>query len=737
MATEPSSDNSRSVAQLALAAALLFSIAVPMGVAAQNAGEETDTLVYKIDPLLVTATRGLRAISDTPRPVSVLQRRDLNELLPNTVADLFRDLPGLDVTGVGISQVRPQIRGQSGQRILMLNDGLRMNNTRRQRDFGELTALVDVSAIEQVEVVRGPASVLYGSDAIGGVVNIITKTPTEEGFSGTGSYLFGDVESQNRISARASGRTGAFSIQVGGMWREANSYEAPAGEFGDISLANVVAVENSGVEDRTMDMRLGWDFTPTTSLFTKVENYAADNAGFGYVAPADYAPDEAEINIRYPKQRFTKFSTGFRARDMNSALADLFSLTAYGQDNERELVFGAFFPFGQGLPPDAGVDLDNRNYTDIRTYGMRAEARKLVTGDVLLTYGLDGFQDAAEGTDVNTSTVFGFGPPMVDVSEIPSMPKAEYLSVGAFMQAELDIGERVSVVGGGRFQNVSAESFATPLLDNTPESKSNTTGVWALNSIVEVTEHLDLVGSMGRGFRSPNLVELFFEGSVAEAGAYQIVSEGLKAETSLNYDIGARYQMGSIFLEGFLFRNKVSDGIRGKPVTGPAGDTVQIDGFDAYQNVNVDEIVLQGVELNADVRLLNGLGFGATYATLDAEDAFDPDNPIGESYSRKLTGRAGYHDPTGRFWGRWDIRYSGEQKDAVLSAGNPLGTVLPSFRVQNVRAGVRLMEMGGVTHGLVMAVTNITNELYAETANASFFRPEPRRNVTITWNVSF
>jgi hemoglobin/transferrin/lactoferrin receptor protein len=712
-------------------------MAVPMGVAAQNSANETDTLVYKIDPLVVTATRGPRAISNTPRPVSVLQLRDIRELLPNTVSDLFRDLPGLDVTGVGISQVRPQIRGQGGQRILMLNDGLRMNNTRRQRNFGELTALVDVSAIEQVEVVRGPASVLYGSDAIGGVVNIITKTPTEEGFTGSASYLFGSVESQNRVAARASGRSGAFSIATGGTWRDAGSYEAPSGSFGDITLSDVVAVENTGVQDLTMDMRLGWDFSPSTSVFAKMESYAADDAGFGYVSPDAYAPGDPEINILYPKQRFTKMSAGFQARDMSSPLADLFSLTAYGQDNERELVFDAFIPFGMGLPPDAGVILDNRNYTDIRTYGMRAEARKLVGGDVLLTYGLDGFQDAAEGTDVNTATVVGFGPPMADVSDVPSMPRAEFLSLGAFMQAELDLSDRVSVVGGGRFQNVSAESFATELLNNTPETKSNSTGVWALNTIVEITNELDLVGSLGRGFRSPNLVELFFSGAVAEAGAYQIASDGLQAETSLNYDIGARYHLGSLFVEGFVFRNKVSDGIRSQVVTGPAGDTLQQDGFDVYQNVNLDEIIMRGFEVSADVRLLNGVGFGASVSALDAEDAADPDNPVGESYSSKLTGRVGYHDPGGRFWGQWDVRYSGEQKNAALGMGNPLGDELPSFVVQNLRAGVKIMEMGSVTHGLVLAMTNLTNELYAETANASFFRPEARRNLTVTWNVSF
>ncbi|NIW86532.1 MAG: TonB-dependent receptor plug domain-containing protein, partial [Gammaproteobacteria bacterium] len=101
-------------------------------------------------------------------PVSVIGSRVLQQIAPNTVTELFKGLPGLDVTGTGANQGRPMIRGQRGQRILLLQNGIRLNNSRRQQDFGALPALIDISGVERVEVVRGPASVLYGTDAIGG-----------------------------------------------------------------------------------------------------------------------------------------------------------------------------------------------------------------------------------------------------------------------------------------------------------------------------------------------------------------------------------------------------------------------------------------------------------------------------------------------------------------------------------------------------------------------------------------
>lgn len=702
-------------------------------------GEDTDSIVYLIDPVVVTATRGPRAASTIPAPVSVIQRRELIEQVPNTISDLFRTMPGLDVTGVGVSHVRPQIRGQSGQRILLLADGLRLNNTRRQRDFGEIPAVVDLSTVEQVEVVRGPASVLYGSDAIGGVINIITESSTEEGFRESLSYLYGSAAQQGRLALRVEGRRGPFTVDAGAMSRSAESYEAPAGSFGDITLAEDVTVLNSGVEDRGFDARLGWDFSESLGVFAKAEVYDADETGFGFVHPEAYAPGDPVIEILYPEQTFAKVAAGLRARELGFAAADQASVTVYGQDNERELVFDAFIPFF----PGAGVTLDNRNFTDIRTYGFRAEARKLVANRVLVTYGVDGFRDRAEGTDDNTSVTTGFGPPIVEVDDAPSIPNAEFLSLGAFAQGELDVGERLSLIVGGRYQDATAETFTTPNLTNVPTSQSHSALVGALNARLEVADGLHLIGSVGRGFRSPNLVELFFDGPVAEAGAYQITSQGLEPEKSLNFDLGARYvsgslaEVGNVFVEGFYFRNKVTDGIRGRPVLGAAGDTVQTQGLDTYQNVNVDEIILDGFELSADFLMDYGITLGGTFSTLKAEDAIDPDNPIGESYSRKLTGRLGYRDSAGRFWGQWEVRHSGEQKDVALGSGNPLGQVLPAFTVHGLRGGVQLGARDGFSTGLTLALSNVTDELYAESANASFFRPEPGRHVSLGFTVTF
>jgi outer membrane receptor protein involved in Fe transport len=189
-----------------------------------------------------------------------------------------------------------------------------------------------------------------------------------------------------------------------------------------------------------------------------------------------------------------------------------------------------------------------------------------------------------------------------------------------------------------------------------------------------------------------------------------------------------------LFIEGFFCRNKVSNGIRGDAVLDANVDTTQCAGLDAFQNVNLDEIVMKGFELNADARLDIGLEFGAGLSTLDAEDAINPDNPVGESFSSKYTGRAGYRDPAGRFWAEWNIRHSGEKRPNFLISSTVL---VPSFTVQGLRAGARLGETDGAGYAVTIGVNNLTNALYAEAANTSFFRPQPKRGFTLTFLVNF
>ena len=266
----------------------------------------------RLTPVAVTATRSEKDVFLTPTPVGIMDATDLLELKPNTAADLFTRMPGLDVTGVGANQVRPSIRGQRGQRILLIQDGLRLNNGRRQQDFGEIPALVDVGKIESIEIVRGPSSVLYGTDAIGGVVNLRTRKPRYDGIHGSFGFRYSEYDTQSKGVATVNGRLGDFSFQVIGSARQASDYFAPSGTYGEITLDGTTTVLNTGTDDYSVEAYAAYEIAGRHEVWGKYERYEADTSGFGLIEPVEYTDETTRIEILYPFQTFDKFTTGYR-----------------------------------------------------------------------------------------------------------------------------------------------------------------------------------------------------------------------------------------------------------------------------------------------------------------------------------------------------------------------------------------------------------------------------------------
>jgi len=689
--------------------------------------------VTSLSQVTITATRTAQDVFDAPSAVSVIDSATMHSKLPNTVVDAFRDLPGLDITGVGTNQARPTVRGLGGQRILLLEDGLRLNNSRRQQDFGELPAIAGLTGIDRVEVVRGPASVLYGTDAIGGVVNVITAglPSSGDGVHGWAGYRYSTADKQQTPSAGLQGRAGRFAFRASGAYRDTHSYDAPAGSFGDISFDRDVKVNDTGVRDYSYNALAGWDLGKAQSLFARAERYTARDAGFGYVANADLgATDAPSIQITYPDQDVSRYSLGWRALALGSTVADRVEVTTYLQNNTRHLNLDVFIPFGRGLPATAGVSSQQRNWTDLRTIGLRAEATKLIGDRVLLTYGADAFRDHSDNTDSSLTVVTGFGPPQRQASNRPQIPNATFRSAGLFAQTDVRIVERVSLIVGGRVQDVLAETRETPNLDDALVESRDRTAVGTANLLVRAAPGLNLIASAGRGFRSPNIVERFFEGATPEGAGYQLRNLDLDPETSLNVDLGARWRHAGLFAEAFVFQNNVHDGI----AIEATGDTVNR--LPVYQNVNVDRLRFRGIEVTAGARVFDAIDLTGNFTRLDAKNVSDPNSPVGDTYSRKAVFDAAWRPVGNRFSLGYTLRHNGDQKDVIVGT-SAVGAVIPAFTVHDVRAQASLFERGHSRTSIVLGVRNFTDELYAEFANASFFRPEPRRSLSTALVVEF
>jgi outer membrane receptor protein involved in Fe transport len=692
---------------------------------------KTPQLYYEVT---VTATRTKKDTLEIPKAVSVVDRKKIEEKAPNNVTELLTELPGVDMNGVGANQSRPIIRGFRGQRILLMEDGMRMNNSRRQQDFGEIPALVDISEVDRVEVVRGPASVLYGSDAIGGVVNIITRVPDYDigtsSIHGSIGYRYSSADKQNKGAVNINGNVGKLGFMLSGNLRSAKEYSAPAGTFGNINLTEDVTVSDTGVKDGGANLLLTYSFSKQQQISLKYEYYHSENAGFGFIEPELYDPGASRIQIRYPMQEVQKYTFRYEHRRMGFALADHIGFTAYYSNNQRELTNNIFVPFGIPGMPQAGISIQTENFTDVNTLGFRLEFNKAAKKHTI-TYGADFFGDNTENTDASITQILGFGPPITTTDNIPKLPHAQYRSLGVFIQDDISLFARASLILGLRYQNVNAKTKQTPGLEGEElVNSTDETVVGTANLLFRITDDLRLVLSVGRGFRSPNLIERFFDGVTPEGSGYQSRNTALKAETSLNVDVGFKFRRKNFHLEATFFNNVIRDGIR---LSGTGGE---VSGLPEYQNINVDKLRMQGIEALGRIFFNFGLSAQANVTYIKSKDLGSPDTPYVDTYSSKFNLNVRYDHPNRLFWLGYDLRINGDQKD-ILLVENPIGDIIPGFVIHSISAGITLFKNSSFPQQLGIIIGNLTNELYSEFSNASFFRPAPKRHIVLTWSARF
>ncbi|MBK8247765.1 MAG: TonB-dependent receptor [Gemmatimonadetes bacterium] len=710
---------------------LILSVGTPLvSFSQQQAVDSARTL----RTVTVTATRQATDVRAVPAPVSVLDARTMRERSANSATDLLRELPGVDVVGTGPNQARPSIRGQRGQRILLLQDGLRLNNARRQQDFGELPSFVDIEQLERVEVVRGPSSVLYGSDAIGGVINLITRPPATDGptVRGGAGYRYSGAGDQQRGDASVNAIAGPFAFSASGHLRNAGDYLAPAGTFGGVRLGSTTRLDDSGVRDRGLALTAAWHGTTGRRAWMRHDTYEARNAGFGLVEPRVLGDTSTRVQLTYPWQDVAKTSAGVALNALGAPFADRLDVSAYTQRNVRDFhsLVDVYVPTGPGRT--ATINSRSFNATDVRTNGLRAELAR-VTRRAVFTYGVDFFRDDARSADSSWSRTVGFGPaPIIQSGTTPSLANAVLRNLGIFAQGDWRLHDRVSVITGVRFHDVSSETRPTVGL---PDSLSNLdarnrTTVYAINGIYRLTDRVSLISAVGRGFRAPNLIERYFAGPSTDGTALQVTNADLVPETSNNVDVGIRMSLPRVEVEVFHFRNQIRDGIIVRPTGRTFGRLAE------FRNVNVARLRTRGVEGSMTANLGRGLGLALNYTDLDTRDPDTPDVPVAGTYSTKLNAAMSYRPRSGAFWAEYAVRHQGRQQDINLGT-SPIGAVLPAFTVSNVRAGLRLGAVAGRPQDLTLAIVNLTNRLYAEAANSAFFRPEAARHIIVGLRSTF
>ncbi len=708
----------------------------------------------------VTATGTKRDVFELATPVTVIRQETIEQKSPQNAADLLREQPGVDVNGVGPNQARPVIRGQRGLRVLFLENGLRLNNPRRQTDFGEMTGLVDLNSVSTIEVVRGPASVLYGTDAIGGVLNLISKEPGFNSGSNVGGFVEGRYSNSGKLASGSAGidaRFGALTLQLGGTKREVNDYAVPSGQFGNIHLPNKTDVLDTGLHDTTVWGSAGFAASDRDKFNFRFNHYRAGQTGFGYVPANLYgATEDAKIRIFYPEQAFDRYLLSYAGSPVNQVWADSTNVQVYYQNNKRQLANDIDINIGPVAPgfPNSSVLANTLNHSDVRTFGLRTDAVKVFgNGRHIITYGFEGTRDHSDNTDYSVTTAiirtpYGDSTSVAPPDTLANAPNATNLSYGVFGQDEVSVTNKFHVTAGLRYHDVKTDAIATPGWNVSSLGFSDHNIVGALTATYQITDYMNLLSSYGRGFRSPNIIERLFNGLTPEGSGYQLLNPALKSETSNNFDLGVKYRRWDAFMEAVAFRNDISGGII-QAYLSPS-EIAQLDAATraaikaggvqfVVQDRNAERLRYQGVEMAFGWHSHRGLTLGGNYTWVDGNRTDSINPPTGDSYSQKIYGYARFEPQSARYWLEYHVRHNGSVATNIdpNSPIPPVGKTLPAFTVQGAGLGVRLFQTAGFSNEVTFWVENLTNQLYAEFSNATFFRPEPGRTLKVNYRVKF
>jgi len=643
-----------------------------------------------LEPVVVTATRDAIDVGRSPLPVSQLAGDRLHREQSVALANAIERLPGVHSLTTGEQIGKPVIRGLSGARVLVLDDGHRLEDYSWSDEDGPS---IDARLAQRVEVIRGPASVLYGSDAIGGVVNAIPAALPDAsagGFTRTMAEI--SAATNNRQADLVLGAEGARSRmgwRATAIARLAEDLTTPDGKLENTKFGSV-----SG------DAALGFH----SSLGTSTVRYARYGGEF-HLLEANEPPRPAggEEEEEGPERKLSDDRLQFTGNYVLSR----FRLEPKLQWQRHQLAEMSD-ELGPGGAP-TGVETEVFNLL-LNTLSADVLAHHGGSGRVHGTLGVTGQYQTSDSRGI-----------------IPLVPDARVASAGAFGFEQIDLG-RVSVVAGARGDTRSLHSDANAELGLSEQSRDATAVSGDLGVIVQAWTDLAFTANVGRAWRAPTLFELFANGPRLGEARYEIGDATLDPETSLNLDGSVRWTGARVRAELSGFRNRIDDFIYVAPTGQQQGN------LDVYQYQHT-LATLTGGELSADVDPTNLLTLSGRYDFVRGTNE-DIDSPLPLIPPPRTTLEADVHG-TGLGWA--ERAHAGVDVE-IMAEQTRLGqfdTPTDGYTLLGLAGGIA-GHFGAHPIRLDVRVRNLTDKSYKSfLSRYKSFALDPGRNILVRLTAEF
>jgi len=669
--------------------------------------------------VVISGSRTEQAKDDLPASVERIDRETIEAEQIHDIRDAVRDLPNVSVKraparfGLAAGNTGRDgnagfnIRGLDGNRVLLLTDGIRQPRSYvfSANAFGR--DYFDIGLVERIEIVKGPASALYGSDGLAGLVNFITRSPdsfAREGrsFGGTASIGYSGDDNGVHVGATLAGRASdTLQWLVSASGTRAHQLE----NMGEQDVPNVDRTTPNPERAKGGSVLGKLILTPAAGqrhgfTFEHVEKTNRYDLLSGIAKPPFAATSVVGLNAKTDLSR-DRLSYDGRMR-IDTAVADeLLAVVSYQKAKSREYIFENRFTADDRV---RDVTYDETGWQ----LGLQAD-KTLRTGAWAqkITYGIDYAR-----TDVENLQT-GLVPPAGESYPLKRFPDTRETSTAFYIQDEF-IHERWSVTPGVRFDrfeiDASQEGFNAQAVSLSGSAVSPKLGV-----LFRATPEWAVYGNYASGFKAPNAFQVnnFFENV---AGGYKTIpNPNLKPEKSRNVELGVRGRTGLLQFDAAVFTGDYKDLIEENRQVGGRG----IPGIDPliFQSVNIGRARISGFEIKGELDFTDGgrgLSVPFAYGRTRGRDR-ENNRPLNSIDPQKFNFGVKYAAPT------WNVRLDAvhhsakkasdiDHSEIVAATRNPAATQFstPSATTFDLSAQWRIRP----DLRLNAAVVNLTNKRY-------------------------
>ncbi len=691
--------------------------------AAATGGVSSDFNTVRVAPVVVSGARSERANEDVPAVVTVITAQDIENKQIQNIKDLAADEPAVTVrrqparfsaagSGVGRdSNAGFNIRGIDGNRVLIQVDGIRVPNA---FSFGATNVgrgdYVDVTTVSRVEILRGPASALYGSDGLAGAVSFFTREPAEllRKFGGnayasvTGTYATDDKSTS--VVGTTALRADRLDILGIVSHRKGNELES----FGKVEgIGGTRTAPNPANYDSESGL-VKWVYRTTNDSKLNVtleqSNQATDTDVLtGRVPVFGLTGVNVSQLLAFDKAKRSRGTVQYVNSDMKSMFADRAQLALYAQDastQQRSYEFRS----------NNTTRIRDQRYEE-RVIGLSSDAEKRIEGVIShrLVYGVD------VATSEFVGNTEGTLPPRGETFPTKRFPDTKFATLGIFAQDEIGLmNDRLLVIPAIRYDRYSLKPEASVLFPSgIPAASSDAHVSPKLGFVWKFAQGHSVYTNLAAGFKAPTPNQVN-QGFTNQTSFYQsIANSDLKPEKNQTVELGIRKLSGAFTYEAAIFAGRYRDFIEQVQV----GGNFSLATPALFQFVNLSRVRLQGGEAKLRYSVMKQLSIGGGFAYTDGEQETDGiRSPLNSVNPLKAVASLAWQSSDTSFGSEFNVAYSAVKRDGDITqtAAPPARQfATPAWTNLDASAYWQFHRNGRI----VAAIKNITNKKYWQWAD--------------------